>query len=61
MPREPLEEDHESLDAWSKLPQNKPSKEALPPAAGGTRLAWVLLLATGALIILALLSQAVPS
>lgn len=61
MPREPLNEDRESLDAWEKLPRNQPSKEALPPATGGMKLAWVLLLAMGVLIILALLLQAVPS
>lgn len=61
MPREPLEEDRESLEAWEKLAQNKPSKQALPPAAGGMRYGWALLLGFIVLIILALLLQQVPA
>lgn len=61
MPREPLEEDRESLEAWSKLEQNTPSKQALPPAAGGLKLAGALLLGMIVLIILALVLQGVPS
>lgn len=30
-----LEAKEEALEAWSQLPQSKPSKEALPPAGGG--------------------------
>ncbi len=30
-----LEAKQEALDAWAKLPQGKPSRNALPPAGGG--------------------------
>jgi hypothetical protein len=30
-----LEAQQEALDAWAKLPQGKPSRNALPPAGGG--------------------------
>jgi len=30
-----LQAKRDALDAWSKLPQGKPSREALPPAGGG--------------------------
>lgn len=61
MPREPLAEDRESLEAWEKLPRNPPSKQALPPMTGGLKLAGALLLALAVLIILTLLLQGVPS
>ena len=61
MPREPLEEDPESLEKWGGLPQNPPSKQALPPMTGGLRIAGALLLALAVLIILTLLFQGVPS
>ena len=61
MPRDKLPEDPESLEKWGGLPQNTPSKQALPPMTGGTKLAAALLLAMGVLIILALLFQGGPS
>lgn len=57
MPREELPHDPKALEEWRNLPQNKPSREALPPAAGGTQLTWVLLAMTIGIVILALLSQ----
>lgn len=61
MPREELPEDPDSLEKWGKLPQNPPSKQALPPMTGGTKIAGALLLAMAVLIILALLFQSAPS
>lgn len=60
MPRDPLPPDPDSLDKWKKLPQNRPSREALPPMTGGSRLALGLLLALALLIILALILQRGP-
>ena len=59
MPKEPLPPD--SLDRWKQMPNNRPSKEALPPASGGTRLALGLLIVMGVLLILGLLLQNPPS
>ena len=30
-----LDAKQDALEAWSKLPQGKPSRQALPPAGGG--------------------------
>ena len=57
MPRDELPYDPEALEEWRNLPQNKPSRQALPPAAGGTRFAWALLAFTIGIVILGLLSQ----
>ena len=38
MPAEPLPPDPESVEKWRNLPQNKPSRDALPPMTGGLRL-----------------------
>jgi hypothetical protein len=61
MPREKLPEDPESLEKWTQLSQNTPSKQAMPPAMGGLKLTWVLLLGFAVLIILALVFQLFPS
>ncbi len=59
MPGEPLPPDPESVEKWRSLPQNKPSRHALPPMTGGLRLNRTLLLGFGivmlALIIVSLL------
>lgn len=61
MPREPLSPDPDSLAEWRSLPQNPPSRRALAPAGGGTRITWMLvggLVLVGAIaLILQLLSQ----
>jgi hypothetical protein len=59
-PHEPLPPDPESLEKWRQLPHNRPSREALPPAAGGLRLATGLLIVFALLIILALIFQGRP-
>lgn len=55
MPREELPPDPDALEKWRKLPQNQPSKHALPPVSGGMRWVWWLLPLLGALILIALL------
>jgi hypothetical protein len=40
MPREELPPDPDSVEKWKQMPQNQPSKEALPPVALGAR--WIL-------------------
>jgi len=55
MPREPLQPDPESLAKWQALPQNQPSKEALPPMTGGIRLALAFLVILTILLIVGLL------
>jgi hypothetical protein len=60
MPLDPIPKDPESLEKWRQLPQEPPSRQALPPAAGGSQ-RWVgLLIVMAILIILALLAQARP-
>ncbi|PJF40749.1 MAG: hypothetical protein CUN54_04010 [Phototrophicales bacterium] len=53
--------DPDALERWRKLPQNAPSKQALPPATGGTQLwgRWLwLLVIIGLLIAVSLLLRA---
>lgn len=57
MPRDELPPDPDSLAQWERLPHNKPSKQALPPVAGGTRWVWGLLLILAALVVVGLLLQ----
>lgn len=56
-----LRPDPDALAEWEKLPQNKPSREALPPLAGGGRWSAVLLVLIFILIIAALLLQSRPA
>lgn len=60
MTRPPLPPDEESLRKWEGMPKNAPSREALPPAVGGTRLAIGLLIVFALAIILALVFQGRP-
>jgi hypothetical protein len=60
MPTDPLPPDPDSLAKWRELPQNQPSKDALPPATGGLRWTWALLFLLTALIIISLLLQGRP-
>lgn len=59
MPQQELPPDPEAVEKWQKLPQNKPTRQALPPAAGGLRWAWGLLALLLLAAALVLLSQAV--
>ncbi len=46
-----LPPDPDSVEKWESLPQNKPSRQALPPAAGGLRMTRVLLVGLFVIII----------
>jgi hypothetical protein len=54
---ESLPEDPDSLEKWKALPQNKPSKEALPPLTGGNRLLWGLVIAGIVIALIVILSR----
>lgn len=59
MPADPLPPDPESVEKWRSLPQNKPSRDALPPMTGGLRSNRALLVGFGvvmlALVVISLL------
>lgn len=55
MPAESLPPDPDSVEKWRRLPQNKPSRDALPPMTGGLRMSRALLFGFGGLVLLALL------
>lgn len=55
MPNDQLPQDPDSLARWEQLPQNKPSKEALPPVAGGMYWVFGLLIVFLIIVILGLL------
>jgi hypothetical protein len=65
MPRDPLPPDPDSVEKWKQMPQNAPSRNALPPATGGmgqARWLYGLLIVMAVLIILSwLLQQARPA
>jgi hypothetical protein len=46
-----LPPDPDSVEKWESLPQNKPSRQAFPPAAGGLGLSRVLLMGLFVIII----------
>jgi hypothetical protein len=56
-----LPPDPDSVERWKGLPQTKPSRQALPPAAGGLGLSRILLvglfLVTAIIMIVSLLAQ----
>jgi len=55
MSKDELPPDPKAVEKWRNLPQGAPSREALPPAAGGTRLATRFLIALAILMIALLL------
>jgi hypothetical protein len=57
MSSDPLPPDPDSLAKWQNLPHNKPSKDALPPATGGLRWAFGLLIILSLLLLIGLLAQ----
>ncbi|MDX1992849.1 MAG: hypothetical protein SF029_10685 [bacterium] len=59
MPREELPPDPDELEKWHSLPQNKPSRQAMPPIGGGTRWVWWLFGGLALLILLGLLVQVI--
>jgi hypothetical protein len=53
-----LPADPDSVETWRNLPQNPPSKEALPPMTRGLRgVAWWLIIVIAILIVAGLLLQ----
>lgn len=53
MPTDLLPPDPESVEKWHGMPQNKPSRDALPPATGGLQISRALLFGFGALMLAA--------
>ncbi len=53
MPTDPLPPDPESVEKWRHLPQNKPSRQALPPMTGGLRMSRALVFGFGIFVLLA--------
>jgi hypothetical protein len=51
VPTDLLPPDPASVEKWRNLPQNKPSRDALPPMTGGLRLSRALLIGFGALML----------
>ncbi len=49
--------DEDALAEWQKLPQNRPSKAALPPLTGGASWARGMLILLVVLVLVALLLQ----
>ncbi len=50
-----LPPDPESVEKWERLPQNKPSRDALPPLTGGWDMSRAMLFGFGLLLLLAIL------
>jgi hypothetical protein len=44
MKRDPLPPDPDAVEKWRELPQNKPSRQALPPATGGSSFSRALVI-----------------
>lgn len=57
MADEPLPPDPESVEKWQALPQNKPSKDALPPATGGLQINRMLLIGLGVVMLVVVAMQ----
>ncbi|MEP7292459.1 MAG: hypothetical protein ABI835_11785 [Chloroflexota bacterium] len=57
MANQPLPPDPASVEKWRALPQNKPSRDALPPMTGGLRTSRALLFGFGIVLLLALIVQ----
>lgn len=55
MPDDPLLPDPESVEKWRNLPQNRPSRQALPPVMGGGRLNRALWLGFGVILLAAVI------
>lgn len=56
--------DPDALEKWRNMPQNKPSRQALPPATGGMAASrWLVgfLLLIAALMLIGILIQSIPN
>lgn len=52
-----LKPDPEALAKWQKLPQNEPSRDALPPLTGKLQSAWLFVIILAVLLVFGLLTQ----
>jgi hypothetical protein len=52
-----LPPDPDALEKWRKMPQNKPSRDALPPVMGGTRWLAGLMMIVFIIVLIGWLSQ----
>jgi hypothetical protein len=57
MPGDELPPDPDAVEKWKNLPQNEPSKGALPPLTGGLRWVWWLVALLGIALGLGLLTE----
>jgi hypothetical protein len=53
---DPLPPDPDAVENWRKLPQNKPSRQALPPATGGNAFNRALLIGLIVIIIIVVIA-----
>jgi hypothetical protein len=54
---EQLPPDSDAVEKWRNMPQNKPSREALPPLTGGSRWLTALMIVFIVMLLLGWLSQ----
>lgn len=57
MPRDQLPDDPNALEKWRNMPQNKPSRESLPPVTGGLRWAWLFVVLLVIVVLVSLLER----
>lgn len=57
MPRDQLPDDPNALEKWRNMPQNKPSRESLPPVTGGLRWAWLFIALLVIVVLFSLLER----
>lgn len=57
MPRDQLPDDPNALEKWRNMPQNKPSRESLPPVTGGLPWAWVFIALLVIVVLFSLLER----
>ncbi len=52
-----LPPDPDAVEKWRQLPQNKPSRQALPPATGGNALNRALLIGLIVIVIIVVIAS----
>jgi hypothetical protein len=55
LPEDSLPPDPDSVEKWRNLPQNKPTRQALPPMTGGLHQSRMLLIGLGVLLLAAVI------
>jgi hypothetical protein len=53
----PLPPDPDAVEKWRQLPQNKPSRQALPPATGGNTFSRALLIGFVVLVVIVVIAS----